>query len=228
MISVVYPLGKGSIANNYEIRMSIRSLEKNVTGIKDIWVVGEKPDFLYVNHIPAEDPHEIPDRNICEKIMKACENSEITDDFLFMNDDHFILKTFEASQFPDYYQGYLGEYVKQRGLDAYGRRAKNTYDYLLESGKTTRYHDIHTPILYNKSKFKQVMFPLDWSKPHGYIIKSLYANSINSCNHAPLKDDKGYLPSTNSGIFSTLPRLRAATQRFLVEQFPNPSRYEKH
>lgn len=226
MISVVYPLGKGSRAKDYEIRMSIRSLEKNVSGIKDIWVVGECPAWLNVNHIPAMDPFDVPDRNIMSKILKACDHPDITEDFLFMNDDHFILRPIDAHTLPYYYSEEMPSYIAKRGLDGYGNRVNNSYELLKSKGLQTKYYDIHTPIVYNKTKFKEIMSGLDWNKHHGYVLKSLYANNL-PITGTQQKDNKGHLSENNSGIFSTLPRLRASTVRFLQDQFPVKSQYER-
>ena len=39
-------------------------------------------------------------------------------------------------------------------------------------------YDIHRPCLYRKDFFPEVMSRYDWRKPYGYVIKSLYFNSI--------------------------------------------------
>ena len=55
-IDVVYVLGKGTKWNDNEIRFSLRSLAKNVTGIRNVYIVGERPDFLKrVIHISYPD-----------------------------------------------------------------------------------------------------------------------------------------------------------------------------
>ena len=227
MISVVYTLGKGSLFKDFEIRMSIRSVEKNVSGIKDIWVVGHCPEWLKVNHIPATDPYEIPDRNIVSKILKACDNPDITEDFLFLNDDHFILSPYEAATMPYYWSEEIPAYLKKRGLsDNYGKRVKNVYDHLVSKGLPTKYFDIHTPIIYNKTKFKEIMNGVDWNKPNAYLIKSLYANSLSIEGEQRFDNKTANPPVRNVGIFSTLPHIKASVQRYLTERFPKPSKYE--
>lgn len=226
MISVVYALGKGSRLKDFEIKMSLRSVEKNLSNVKDVWVVGECPIWLKVNHIPATDPFEIPDRNILSKIMKAVECPEVTDEFLFANDDHFLLKPFDAELFPYYYSMDMEAYLKSRGTDNYRRRVRNSYEFLKAKGLPTKYFDSHTPILYNKSKFKHIMSELDWSKSPGFVLKSVYANSLN-IEGTQQEDYKGNLiPTQNVNIFSTLPTIKASIQRFLMEQFPTKSKYE--
>src|SRR5690349_20419873 len=115
-IDVVYPLGKGSRWKNNEIKYSLRSVEKHLQNYGKVFVIGEKPNFLAnVNHIPAEDKHPIPDSNIFEKLKTACETKEISDTFLFFNDDHYLLEDFDAEKFPYFYHGTMAEYIKKRG-----------------------------------------------------------------------------------------------------------------
>jgi hypothetical protein len=228
-ISVVYVLGTGSRLKNFEIRMSLRSVEKYLTGVKDVWIVGKLPDFLTnVNHIPLEDTHLVPDWNIMEKIKKACEHPDITEEFLFMNDDHFLLKPFEAATFPFYHRNGLDEYVKRRGLDSYGRRSNNTLQRLKALGLPIKHFDVHTPILYKKELFLEHVANADWKdKKDGFIIKSLYANSLN-IEGVDYKDNKINRPPTvGDSIFSTMPHMRANVTRFLQEHFPEMSKYEK-
>ncbi len=226
MFSVVYPLGFGSRLKDFEIRMSIRSVEKNLSNVKDIWVVGQCPDWLKVNHIPATDPFDIPDRNIMAKILKACDEPGISEDFLFMNDDHFLLKPFDAELFPYYYSEEMDNYIKRRGMDNYGKRANNVLQHLKEKGLPTKYFDTHTPIIYNKTKFKEIMSGVDWNKPNAYLIKSLYANSLKIEGTYQRDYKSNHPPIHNCNIFSTLPVLKASVTRFLTEQFPKPSKYE--
>ena len=224
----VYPLGKGSILKNFELRMSLRSIEKHLTGFNKVWIIGERPDWLQnIEHVPFnESPTADSDYNIMMKVTKACDTPEVSNDFLFMNDDHYLLATFNTANFPSYYQGTLSEYLKKRGLDAYGRRAKATMDHLMLRDLPIKYFDIHTPIVYNKELFKKYVSSLNW-KDKTYIIKSLYANIVQS-EGAPMIDNKHNRPPLqNETIFSTTPHMRASVTRALTERFPNKSRYER-
>lgn len=229
MIDVVYCLGKGSKYKNNELRFSLRSIEKNLSGFGKVWIVGVRPEWLQdINHIPAEDPYTYPpDRNIMEKLKKACEHPEVSENFLFVNDDHYLLHTFTAEAFPYYYNDYLMDYVKRRGMDGYGRRANNTHEYLTENGVQTKNFDIHYPIIYNKAAFLNQVCGAPWSDKHdGFVIKSLYANMMG-VQGEPIKDGKfNTLPSPDVKVFSTYPHVKASIFRFLKEQFPQKSKFE--
>lgn len=226
MISVVYALGNKSRWQNNEIRFSLRSVEKHLKGFLDVWVVGERPDFLRnVNHIPAPDPYDVPDRNIMEKIKKACENPGVSDPFLFFNDDHYLLADYQAEEFPYYYDMPLQEKIAKRGMDNYGQRMQNSMKHLQRLGKPIKNFDIHTPILYQKQAFLDNVCSLDWTITQGYVIKSLYANSLN-IDGAYLKDCKHNYP-VDTPLYSTFPKVPANIQKFLLEKFPNPSKFER-
>lgn len=225
MTSVVYALGNKSRHQNIEIRFSLRSVEKHLQGFLDVWIVGERPDFLQnINHISATDPHEVPDRNIMEKIKLACLHPEISDPFLFFNDDHYLLSDFKADEFPYYYDMTIWDKIKKRGYDSYGQRMQNTMKHLQMNGKQTKNFDIHTPILYGKQEFIDIVTTVDWEKKHGFVIKSLYANSLN-IEGTYLKDCKHNYPC--QPIYSTFPKIPNNIQKFLFEKFPEKSNFEK-
>lgn len=227
MIDAVYCLGKGSKLNDFELRMSLRSISKHLAGIRYVWIVGECPPWIdNVVWIKMADTSFIPDTNIMCKITAACEHPDLTENFLFINDDHYLLSAFDAETFPYYYDGTLEIYLKSRGNDGYGRRAKASLKHLKDNNLPTKHFDIHTPIVYNKEAFLKHVTALDWSGD-GYIIKSLYANSLK-IEGVAMKDNKiNHPPKVSDTIFSTFPQIKASITRFLVEQFPEMSKFEK-
>lgn len=230
MISVIYPLGKGSRHQNIEIRYSLRSVQKHLKGLGSIWIVGEKPDFLKdVNHIPLKDTQPISDSNIFLKIKAACEHPEISDTFLFFNDDHYLLQDFEADKFPYYYCSTISEYLKRRSVDSYAKRVRNTQKSLKERNLPDKHFDIHYPILYNKKAFLEHVVPyFDLKDKTGFVIKSMYANALK-IEGEETRDYKlqSPPPEKKCKVFSTYPKISGAIYRFLEYKFPNKSIYEK-
>lgn len=227
-MDVVIPLGTGSRYNNFELRMCLRGIEKNLTGVRDIWVIGEFPSFLVnVNHLPHEEKGErVPDRNIFRKIKQACECPEISDPFIMLNDDHYLLQPFEAESFPYYYSMTLETYIKGRYKDPYGKRALNTYKAL---GHVTEplFYDTHTPIVIHKQTYLEKVATIDWDKSYdGYLVKSLYANQANVTG-VQLRDRKSQEPQPDAKVFSSHPIVKASVQHFLMYTFPHQSKWEK-
>lgn len=173
--SIVIPLGTGSRWNNTELRFALRSVEKHLTGYGDIFIIGEKPEWLQnVIHIPATDIEQTwaKERNIFNKIMLACDDPRVSDDFLFMNDDHFLLRDYVAGEFPFYWDGSLTDVMR---VSQYKNTVANTVAQISEE---VRYFDVHCPIVYNKMQFLYAVDELDWSRKYGYCIKTVYAQSL--------------------------------------------------
>lgn len=225
-LTVFYPLNNGSRLNNFELKMSLRSVEKHLSSYSDVIIVGEKPDWIQnVNHIPFHDESTIPDYNITKKTERALQE---VNRVLFFNDDHYLLEGFDAETFPYFYYDTLDNYVKRRGLDGYGKRANNTMKLLKSKNLPTKFFDIHTPIIYERQAFLENVVSLDWKQyKEGFVIKSLYANGLK-IEGTSQKDSKSlHPPHMPVNIFSsTNAKPRASVQRFLMEKFPNKSKYE--
>ncbi len=86
--------------------------------------------------------------------------------------------------------------------------------------------DIHTPILYNKELFLKFVSSLNW-QTETYIIKSLYANSLKIEGVEEPDHKINHPPTGREKVFSTYPHIRSSITRFLTEQFPKMSKYEK-
>jgi len=229
MIDIVIPLGKGSRWQDNELRICLRAIEENLSNYRNIWIVGDYPKWLQnCYHIPKQDSQKlVPDKNIMLKVKAACLEHEISDSFLFMNDDHFLLKPFDAENFPNYYDRTLPEMYQLRGPSPYGYRIKNTYEHLLHIGKPVLHYDIHYPIIYQKRAFiERVVDDVDWDNRYGFIIKSLYAN--HEPNKQQISDCKSQdIPRDYWPCFSTMPHMSEGVQKWLFKRFPNKSRYEK-
>lgn len=241
MIDVVYVLGKGSIWDNNEIRFSLRAIEKNLQEYRNIWIVGERPDWLRnINHIPY--PDELinnADGNIARKVLRVCQEEELTDDFLFINDDHFIIKPTIASEIPPYHKGDLAKLPEEYFQQAFWRgRLFRTKNVLLSKNLTALHFDCHAPIVMNKRRFPEVMSQFDFEKGMGYTMKSLYGNVVYGNSAPRLRGEKvtlfknytyekvkkitvraQFVAVNNAG-------LKAGFKQWLHEEFPDQSRYE--
>jgi len=187
-MDIVYILGTETAWHNNELKYSLRSVATHLFEVGSIIIVGSKPDFLDFSdfspliHIPHQDNMELTkERRIMEKVKFACQQPGISENFFFMNDDMFLLEELNAPSLPNYYKGTLLNSAKKRRDDRYKRALMNCHNALVKAGTVHQNNfDTHTPIIYNKSKFIQVMDSYDWNKPtDGYVVKSLYANSLN-------------------------------------------------
>lgn len=159
--------GASSWADN-ELRYSIRSL-KNIKFDK-LWIVGHKPDFIDCNHIKCDDPYE-KQSNAIHKILKVCD-SQISDDFILLNDDFLFLEPQELVTYhrePD-----LREFGKEL-QSKYGQALKNAFEYLATYNLGYKNYEVHYPMVFNKTKFKELFSKIDYiNKPMTY--RSIYGN----------------------------------------------------
>ena len=91
-MDAVYILGSGSLAGNEEIRFSIRSLCENMLDLRNLYIIGEDPGFLHdFEHVVMLDSSKERHVNAYFKVLRACGLPELSDEFLLMNDDFFML-----------------------------------------------------------------------------------------------------------------------------------------
>jgi hypothetical protein len=243
IIDVVYVLGTGSRWNDNEIRFSLRSIEKNLRNFRNVYIVGHCPEFLQnVIHIKSRDvfdPGKNADGNIIKKVLLACKEKGLSDDFLFINDDHLVLKPIQVSKVPSFHKGdmkdFPAEYWK---LNFWRSRLRRTFDALLLSKLSTLHFDCHTPILFNKLKFPEIISAFNYQDDIGYTMKSLYGNVMYP--NAPLLTNQKrtvFRPFTRAELSERFrgPQflsfndqgLNASLKWWLIEKFPAKSGFEK-
>lgn len=94
-VDILYVVGKGSVANDWELRYSLRSVERfaNPESIGRVIVVGRPPQFLSDSVMRLEIP-DIPGKrkhwNIINCISTAVKELGIDRPFLYSSDDHFL------------------------------------------------------------------------------------------------------------------------------------------
>jgi len=137
--------------DNEELRYSIRSVRKNFLE-SNVWLVGGKPDWYNGNFIPVENISS-KFNNIRNCIKQAALSKEISDDFILMNDDFFIIK--EIDSMPVLHGGLLQDrisrYVEATGGNRYATLLSLTNLNLKRQGiKHALDYDIHVPIQLKK------------------------------------------------------------------------------
>lgn len=186
MIDIVIPLGTGSVHNNLELQYCLKSIERNLTGYRHIWIIGEDPGFEItgltheVRLISAKDHGFNIQDNIRRKVEIACKTEEITYNFFFTNDDNIFLKPLNVNDLPYYYSGNLElAYRRKRKIGSYKAALLNTWEALEKLYYAPYHFDIHVPIIYNKKLFLKVMEMYPWATcKWGFVIKSLYCNTL--------------------------------------------------
>ena len=175
-LDIVYVLKEGSDA---EFRYSLRSLVNFPH--RRVWVYGWCPTWANgVFHIPME-PKGLKWQNTSNMLKSAASNPQVTEDFVYFNDDFFIMEPIKELGY--YYSGTLSDRIKTckittgaiKTLSRYGRQLQACDYYLEKKGISTRNYELHIPMIFNKQKLLRAwrMLPAD-----GFgARRSLYGNT---------------------------------------------------
>jgi len=232
-IDLVYILGNGSRWRNNEIRYSLRSVEKNLN-IGKIFIVGEYPSWITgAIHIPAADIDKNKQINARAKYLVAAKDKRISEDFILMNDDFFILKPIQA--IPYYSRGTIEHMMNQHPTKGgyYYNSLKDTKEVLNEMGVVFPIDfEIHAPIIFNKDKLISTIEMIGTKK--AYSFRSCYGN-LQNVEAKKTIDFKAanlaeftYQTNRSPAYLSITDSLVAAPEfrNWIRRTFPNPSKYE--
>lgn len=238
-MDVVYPYRKSS-DNGSELRYSLRSLSNINHG--NVWVVGESEPWFTdsVNHIARLQNSGTKWSSARDNILAACANVGVSEDFVLMNDDFFIMERLTA--LPVCHRGTLSaslaRYRAKRENGTYIRGLIETQELLKWSGcqEPLYAYNLHIPMVVNKKKmltctdFVESIRPKHM--PQCLHLRTFYGNYWQ-LGGQETKDVKvarldapipsGPFLSSNDGTFRRPGRLR----KLIIESFPKPSRYEK-
>ena len=225
---------------NEELRYSIRSVAKNMSH-ENIVVVGGKPDWYKGKFYPVETftdyghPSTNKYENAKNNIRHIVDNPDISDDFVLMNDDFYVLKP--VDQVPYYHNGLLAdkiaEFSRFAAWSTYTGVLRRTMDVLNNLGFDDPLdYTLHVPMMFNKQKLAKVLVHPIAS------IRTLYGNiyrvggrkmsdvKVHSKihEHAPKSFDymkeKSIFLSTADGTFESVKK------NLLGPMFVRPSKFE--
>lgn len=161
--------------NNEELRYSIRSVVASFPDA-NIWVVGGKPDWYVGNYIEVHQIHT-KYKNAVENLKMVCSSPDISDTFILMNDDFYIIKKIESID--TFHGGYLlnktNLYQKLNNNSNYTRKLNATYKRLVAIGlESPLDYELHVPMIMEKEKLQEVLKNNDQ-----FLWRSMYGNIFN-------------------------------------------------
>lgn len=237
-MDIVYTYRYEKRSQNRQLRYSLRSIEKHLIGVGEVFVIGFPCGMKGVRYIEHHDNFSAA-RNIMMKLQIIARTEEVSEDFLYIADDHYLLKSMEAKDYPYYVNGMLQDLYKTQN-NAYRAMIKNTYEALELRQLPTLNYNIHTPIIYNKTKLRKLAEMYDLNNPLNYLLKSLYMNTFHGLTIEPeLQELKDCKIRTNFEPEEIKSRIAARTcwstgkesyneniGKVLEELYPNKSKYE--
>ena len=218
--------------NNEELRYSIRSVLHSFPDA-NIWVVGGKPKWYVGNYINInQDNHKYS--NAINNLNAICRSEKISNSFILMNDDFFIIKKINTIE--TFYNGFISEkidrYAKTAGRSMYVNKLMTTNKKLIQNGiKKPIDYELHIPMLMEKDKLKDIIF-----KYPTCLWRSMYGNMYNiggtQMEDVKIYSDKKYKEISDT-IYSESTFLSTEDKAFnlafdsiLSKMFPIPSKHE--
>lgn len=230
----VFPVRCGD--SNEELRMSLRCFEANHPDHGDIWIVGYKPNWLTnVHYIPGNvyrGQHGHQNCNVYGNVLAAAEHPDMPDRFVISNDD--IMLTEPISEIPVFYIGYLKDQIAHcisKPRTWWQRSLILTYETLTKAGYDNPLsYELHIPIPVDKQpmaetlrKYADINFsgiPPQWRTLYG-VVNDIGGVQRPDCK-ARVRGVQVRYP-----YFSTTDSSYRFYRNYFMEQYPQPSRYEK-
>lgn len=218
--------------DNEELRYSIRSVIHSFPDAK-IWLVGGKPDWYSGDHIPVDQNHH-KYANAINNLSALCSSQEISNEFVLMNDDFFIIK--KVDKLDQFYNGLLSDkidkYVKITGSSMYIKKLILTNTRLIEQGIAKPYdYELHIPMVMQRDKLLPII-----KKYPNCLWRSMYGN-MYGVGGTQMEDVKVYTNPkhmarsneiTNHSVFLSTEdqAFKMMLDRVLLKLFPDKSKYE--
>jgi len=154
-MDIVYPL-KRSAGPDDELRYSLRSLQNLPHG--RVFLVGGRPAWAKnVEHIGTDRKHT-KYKDAGNNIVAACRSREVSDPFILMNDDFFVMEPIR--EVPVLNRGKVRDvlrlYETRIGFSKYIAGMRNTLDQLADYGYDDPLSfELHVPIVIHKDTYMQ-------------------------------------------------------------------------
>ena len=183
-----------------ELRYALRALEQNFLDLNRVFLVGDLPDWIDPNSVVwVPNPEGSQDANVfqrnyhfCRALWLAAELDQISEEFLYLADDHYILTPRTANDFRDVVlvKENMAAYTQEQrrtGDTDWQRMLWKTVDRLLDAGHTGWNHETHTPKLVNKANLRNCMAHMGFGQGD-LIWQTAYFNM-----YPPREGAKAYL-----------------------------------
>lgn len=177
-LDIVYFVKESFI--NEELRYSLRSVCKNMPH-KRVWIFGGCPKGIIPDvYWKVSQKGETKWDRVKNMFLMACQNKEITDDFILFNDDFFVMKP--VSKIDPWYRSTMEEHIGVLGAGSYKDLLKNVSKKL---GPDAKSYELHTPFIFNKKK----LLDLIKSSPEMHCTRTMYGNKydIGGTQHHDIK-----------------------------------------
>ena len=224
-LDVVYFIKDG--VRNEEFRYSLRSICDNMP-FNRVWVFGGCPTNIIPDvRIRVEQEGKTKWDKVHAMLKLACENKELSENFILFNDDFFIMKP--TDRIDVYHRGLLEDHVKVLGKSPYASMLSGIDKELKKRGLSSYSYELHIPFIFNKKKLLKLLN----DNPELRCTRTMYGNTykIGGERKSDVKifSAKPAFDFKNSDMLSTddsVINVNNDAWRWLKKQFPKKSKYE--
>ncbi|MYR64414.1 hypothetical protein GTY54_52125 [Streptomyces sp. SID625] len=227
-LDLVVPVREGHV--NQQLRYALRSWQACLPH-RRVWIVGYKPAWLGgVGHIPTRQTGT-KYANTTAAVRAACEHPDITDTFLYANDDMFVMEP--LAEMPVLHRGPVSEVEPSyaaRASGSYLQGMRDTRALLAEHGHTDPLcYELHVPLPVGKAGMLKA---LDAGRHVDVLHKRTAYGVLNQIGGERIDDVKvlhrGPRFDRSTPFLSTMPDAFANGEvgRVIRSRFPSPSDYE--
>jgi hypothetical protein len=156
-MDLVVPVRTGAV--NQYLRYALRSWAAHLPH-RYVWIVGHRPPW-----VDGARPRPTPQTgtkyvNTTRAVAAACRNREISDPFVLLNDDFFVMEPLPDGV-PTLHRGPVREvegYYASRGNGSYLRGLRETRDLLVSLGYDDPLsYELHVPLVVHKEPMRQAL-----------------------------------------------------------------------
>lgn len=214
---------------NEELRYSIRSVMQNLPH-DNLWVVGGRPNWYKGAHIPVIQ-NKTYFLNAKTNMRRVLHSDQISDKFILMNDDFFVMQPVEELQYM--YSGLLLDKIqlreKQNPGDLYTKMLLKTYSELYQRShiKQPLDYELHVPMMFEKEKLSSVIGSQGlWRSMYGNIYnvggEQFTDTKIYNKDHVLSKN----IINIESKYLSTEDKVFEDHKQWFNKLFSKPSKFE--
>jgi len=174
-VTVVIPYVSGP-AQGDELLMAVRGWATHFRENFNIVVIGERQKWMndQVHVIECKRMSDNPPIDIAHKMLLAIESDQVTEKFIWANDDQYLVSKCMLADFETLKcTGKLGE--KQFGSNVYQENKKRTFDLLKKLGRSTWDYSSHTPFVFEKAMLRMIIEHFELTKT-AHLVATLYYN----------------------------------------------------
>lgn len=167
-MDVVYPLKVQH--SNEELRYSLRSISRNLPHGR-VWLSGHRP--MWAANIRYIRGEKNPDKykDALGNILRACAQHDLTDDFILMNDDFFVLRP--QTHVEVFHRGPLKNFLDNFQYSSnYRGMMEQTLQLLRSEGYADPlFYGTHTPTVMNKRNVLELARRFDGAR---FMLRTVY------------------------------------------------------